>query len=38
MTEPDSPQPRIGSVKSKIVSSDLEEERKNRNFDNKELA
>jgi hypothetical protein len=28
----------MGSIKNKIVSSDLEEERKLRNFDNKELA
>ena len=30
--------PRQGSIKNKIVASDLEEERKNCNFDQKELA
>ena len=30
--------PRMGSIKNKIVASDLEEERKKCNFDQKELA
>ena len=38
MSKTSTPQPRLGSIKNKIVSSDLEEERKLRNFDNKELA
>jgi hypothetical protein len=38
MSRTSTPQPRMGSIKNKIVSSDLEEERKHRNFDNKELA
>ena len=31
-------QPRMGSIKNKIVASDLEEERKKCNFDQKELS
>ena len=38
MSKSSTPQPRMGSIKNKIVSSDLEEERKHCNFDNKELA
>jgi hypothetical protein len=38
MSKTSTPQPRMGSIKNKIVSSDLEEERKLCNFDNKELA
>ena len=38
MSKQSTPQPRMGSIKNKIVSSDLEEERKNSNFDKLELA
>ena len=31
-------QPRLGSIKNKVVASDLEEERKKCNFDQKELS
>lgn len=36
MTE--TPVPRMGSIKNKVVASDLEDERKNRNFDQQELT
>jgi Acyl-coenzyme A oxidase N-terminal len=38
MSKPVAAAPRMGSIKNKIVASDLEEERKKCNFDQKELS